>query len=434
MNLPYPVIFIPGITASYLQDEYPVDPETIWSVLKKDYDRIALHPNDLRYEAIQPARVRSGKVFEIAYKEIIEELRYNLANSEDQPVPVYPFAYDWRMPLEIAQKQLDEFIEEVINRTKLLKHYYAQGYADDAKVNLIGHSMGGLVLAGYLSDKGNAAPVHKVVTLASPFQGSFEAIIKVTTGTANLGTSPPSSREREAARIMPGLYHLIPSFFYGVQEDPNLPNSFYDPEIWQESIYQSLEEFIRLKGLPTEDIKSEAKKLLTALLNQAKGHRDKLDNFKLENAGLDKSKWLAVVGVDSETRVKIQISLVGEFPVFEFHSDDRMNGWSENDDANKKYTGDGTVPFEGAIPKFLPMESLVCVTPDDYGYWEIQDRVVTKVAGFHGILPNMDMLHRMIVRFLKDLPDSKGNTWGRPAPGVKDDDWAPPLPLKNKNL
>ena len=93
MNLPYPVIFIPGITASYLQDEYPVDPETIWSVLKKDYDRIALHPNDLRYEAIQPARVKAGKLFEIAYKEIIEELRYNLANSEDQPVPVYPFSF-----------------------------------------------------------------------------------------------------------------------------------------------------------------------------------------------------------------------------------------------------------------------------------------------------------------------------------------------------
>ncbi len=125
----------------------------------------------------------------------------------------------------------------------------------------------------------------------------------------------------------------------------------------------------------------------------------RLDNFNLKDAGLDKSKWLAVVGVDSETRVKIQISLVDKFPVFEFHSSDRMNGWSDKDEANKKYTGDGTVPFEGAIPKFLPIESLVCVTPDDYGYWEIQDRTVTKLAGFHGILPNMNMLHRMIVRF-----------------------------------
>lgn len=434
MDLPYPVVFIPGITASYLQDEYPVDPEIIWSVLKKDYDRIALHPNDLRYEALEPARVRAGKLFEIAYREIIDELRYNLRDTEDQSIPVYPFSYDWRMPLEIAQRQLDEFITEVIDRTKLLKHYYTQGYADDAKVNLIAHSMGGLVVAGYLSNKGNTAPVHKVVTLASPFQGSFEAVIKITTGTANLGTSPPSSREREAARITPGLYHLLPSFRDGVIASGDIPTSFFDPDIWQESIYKSLEEFIRLKGLPSRNQKTDARKLLTAMLNQAEEHRIKIDNLDLINAGLDKSRWLAVVGVDSETRVKLQISLADNSPVFKFHSGDRMNGWISDDETLKKFTGDGTVPFEGAIPKFLPLESLVCVTPDDFGYWELQDKVVTKIAGFHGILPNMNMLHRLIVRFLKDLPDSKANTWGRPPPGVNNEDWNPPLPLRNKNL
>lgn len=97
MNLPFPVVVVPGITASNLLDEYPIDPEVIWSVLKNDYERIALHPNDLRYEAIEPSRVISGKLFEIAYNELINELRYNLKDKEDQPVPVYPFSYDWRM-------------------------------------------------------------------------------------------------------------------------------------------------------------------------------------------------------------------------------------------------------------------------------------------------------------------------------------------------
>jgi hypothetical protein len=79
-------------------------------------------------------------------------------------------------------------------------------------------------------------------------------------------------------------------------------------------------------------------------------------------------------------------------------------------------TGDGTVPFAGALPPFLQEENLVCLSPDDYGYWELEDRVLTKVAGFHGILPNMNMLHRMLVRFLTNRPDRHGNTWGRRYP------------------
>ena len=90
-------------------------------------------------------------------------------------------------------------------------------------------------------------------------------------------------------------------------------------------------------------------------------------------------------------------------------------------------TGDGTVPFEGAIPPFIDYKKLVCVSPDDYGYWELQDKVVTKLAGFHGILPNMNMLHRLIVRFFTGKGDKYKNTWGRPAPGVDKQAWDPPI-------
>jgi len=46
---PSPVIFLPGIMGSALRDEYPVSPETVWSVLKaatKSYERINLHPGN----------------------------------------------------------------------------------------------------------------------------------------------------------------------------------------------------------------------------------------------------------------------------------------------------------------------------------------------------------------------------------------------------
>jgi pimeloyl-ACP methyl ester carboxylesterase len=434
MTLPSPTIVVPGITAGYLLDEYPIPPDVVWNVLTKEWERITLHPNDLRYEAQEPARVTAGQMYEVAYKEMIAELRYNLQENADQPVPVYPFSYDWRMPLGVMEARLESFIDEVIARTKLLRHYNADGYTNSPKVNLIGHSMGGLIITGYLKRAGLNAPVDKVVTLATPFQGSFEAVIKVITGTANLGATPPSSRERETARLTPSLYHLIPSFKSAVTIDQKgvEPPTLFDPGTWQSSVTDTIAQFVSAHGLPTADTKAEALKIFTNLLSDAKKHRDRIDSFKLADAGLTRERWLAVVGVDSVTRVRLKVKGLDAAPEFDLSSDDRRNNWGDDDPAAERLTGDGTVPFEGAVPKFLDEENLVLVTPDDYGYWEVQDRLLTKVAGFHGILPNMDMLHRLITRFLAGKADDHGNTWGRPAPGITENDWKPPVTLKLK--
>ena len=67
MPLPNPVIVIPGITASNLRDEYAVSPEAVWSTLfNKSYDRLVLHPEDIRYEMVEPARVAADSVFKAA--------------------------------------------------------------------------------------------------------------------------------------------------------------------------------------------------------------------------------------------------------------------------------------------------------------------------------------------------------------------------------
>ena len=107
-----------------------------------------------------------------------------------------------------------------------------------------------------------------------------------------------------------------------------------------------------------------------------------------------------------------------------------MNDWKSKDEVLRRQTGDGTVHFEGALPKFLPYNSLVCVSPDDYGSWELKDRGLTMLSSFHGILPNMNMLQRLIARYFKDAPDTKKNTWGHPPPGVSDNEWDPPLKLE----
>ena len=431
MNPVYPVIIVPGITATYLRDQYVLPPDIAWSVLTKKYENIALHPDDYRYEAMEPARLQPDQIFEIAYEEMINELRYNLRETDDRPVPVYPFGYDWRQPLDAVESQFEAFIDEVIARTKLMKHYYPW-FGKNPKVNLVGHSMGGLIIAGYLEKNGSQHKVNKVVTIASPFKGSFEAIIKIATGTANLGISPPSSREREAARITPSLYHLLPTC-EGIKVPASMPNDVYDPSMWQQSILDTLQEYIRLHGVSDQDTPSQAKKLFTSLLQTAKSHRQRINNLSLKNAGLSSDDWLCIAGVDSTTRVGVKVDKDDSGVYFDFNSEDRANQWNESVSPDSKMrTGDGTVPLKAALPDFLDLKNIVCLSPDDFGYWELKDKVTVKLAGFHGLIANMNVIHRLIVRHFTGRPDSYKNTWGRALPGIGLDEWKPPFDLFRK--
>jgi pimeloyl-ACP methyl ester carboxylesterase len=436
-KFPDPVIVVPGVTATYLRDLYPMPPETIWTVLSNDFGRARMHPDNPRYEAEQPAVVRPDQLYEIAYEELIEELRYDLAEAPEEPVPVFPFGYDWRHPLHVTQQSLDAFIDEVIERTALLRHYHKDGYGTAPKVNLIGHSMGGLVIAGYIADRG-ADRIDKVATLATPFGGSFEAIVKMVTGTANIGGPKPSSREREAARLTPSLYHLLPAFDSGIELAPGLelPTSTFDPALWQPSIVETIAAYIERHGIDPARTKTkrkqQARSLFAELLKSAGQHRAQVEGLDLAAKGFDVGRWLCVAGVDCKTRTRMTIGGTGKTPQFLLTRKDRLNHWGNADPETAKLTGDGTVHFKGAIPPFLPYESLVCVSPDDFGYWELQDQATTELGGFHGILPNMNMLHRLLVRHFTGRKDSKGNTWGRPPPGVVKGDWKPPLTLTPK--
>ena len=353
-----PVIFIPGITGTYLRDDYELPPDRVWGLLEHNYVRVALHPDDPRYEALEPARVRADSIFEVAYKEIIQELRYNLCPTEEEPVPVYPFAYDWRLPLDIIERQFADFIDEVIARTRLIRHYAEKGYADNPTVNLIGHSMGGLIITGYLDTKKGDARVSKVVTLATPYKGSFEAVIKIATGTANLGTDSPQSREREAARLTASLYHLLPDLRDAIEvDDPAFPKSFFDPGLWQRNVINSVLAYVQ-KRMAALNQEEKAQELFAKFLEAAHAYRTRIDNFDLTQTNLENNDWLCVVGVNSNTRVRMRITNANGAPLFDLSSKYRLNEWRK-DKANPsswRWTGDGTVPFEAALPGFLPLE------------------------------------------------------------------------------
>ncbi len=435
--LPNPVIVVPGITASSLRDEYPVPPTTVWAELTHKYDKIALHPDNLRYErwnpGSDPLRVLADAVFSIPYRELVEELRHNLTMRADEPVPVFPFAYDWRQPLETTCVQLAEMVNEVIARTRLLPHYFRNNnWMSNPKVDLVGHSMGGLVIVGYLAMTGTNSSVSKVVTIATPYRGSHEAPFKVATGVGMLDDFDGATREREAARMTPALYYLMPDYPGAVDYNKSESGSLFKMDVWQTSVIDTIKEYVRLYGVVKDISESaaydKAKSILSRMLTLAYEYRRRVSSFRLQECSLTSDNWLCIVGLGAKTRVKTVInSPDGLRPMFDFDDDNRKDDWSSN--PGSVDTGDGTVPFEGAVPLFLERNSIVCVSPSDFGYWELGDRALSlrMLAGFHGTLPKMNLLHRMIPNFLMSRPAGK-NVWGRRPPGLgPNQEWKPPI-------
>jgi pimeloyl-ACP methyl ester carboxylesterase len=387
----------------------------------------------VRYEVQEPARVVADQLFEIAYGDLVKELRHNLTEKADEPTPVYPFAYDWRQPLELIENQFEAFIDEVIDRTRLLRHFHRAGYAadpDSPAVDLVGHSMGGLIIAGYMQRMGRKSRVRKVATLGSPFRGSFEAVIKVATGTADLGAGESHSRERETARLTPALYHLLPSFDGGIICDQDL--ELFSPDAWQSGVIETIAEYIRLYGLDPARSKAArlelANAILGGMLDEALQHRQRLESITLSKLGLTVNDWLCVVGVGMRTRVRLRIVMKSGKPWFDLSSDERVQGWPAPTPAD---TGDGTVPYPGAMPAFLKPENLICLSPEDFGYWEIGDRFLGKVTTLHAFLPNMNVVHRLVTAHFKGEQGEAGRAnpsiWGWRAPGVSADQWRPPI-------
>ncbi|MFH0943038.1 MAG: alpha/beta hydrolase, partial [Candidatus Beckwithbacteria bacterium] len=76
----------------------------------------------------------------------------------------FEFYYDWRQPLDLLADQLDHYINNTVLDNKPI----------ETKVNLVGHSMGGMVARIYAQNYG-LDKINQVVTSGSPHQGAIKA-------------------------------------------------------------------------------------------------------------------------------------------------------------------------------------------------------------------------------------------------------------------
>jgi len=132
----------------------------------------------------------------------------------ERSVQLRKFAWNWSDDIARSSDQLVEAINEL------------RRVSPDGKINIVAHSMGGLLVRHALIHRGNeledengTSVVDRVVYLGTPFRGSPSAMLPVLKGEFTLGiptkTDDPdlcfsNPSVRNTARTMPGLYQLLP--------------------------------------------------------------------------------------------------------------------------------------------------------------------------------------------------------------------------------
>ncbi len=149
----------------------------------------------------------------------------------------FPFFYDWRLDNAANAARLAERIEEI-------RGYYGE---PELKVDIVAHSMGGLIARYYLlyggrdvlddpipaPDFAGAAAVGKLILLGTPSLGSADALRACIEGDrVGLTRVWP-----EVLATMPSMYQLMPDPEVPVLYTPDgrpAPVDIYDPEVWED--------------------------------------------------------------------------------------------------------------------------------------------------------------------------------------------------------
>jgi pimeloyl-ACP methyl ester carboxylesterase len=248
-----PVIVIPGILGSKLRDARTGEelwPGSLWSVAFGTKEHLAL-PFDPATLA-PTAEARADGLFEAAlgtdfYGEILRTLEHEGGYRRAHPgTPTdatrrhyYVFAYDWRQDNVRTAARLDALIEQI-----------RADHGDPAlKVDIVAHSMGGLVTRYFLryggqdvlpvlhrddfkvSDAG-AAKVRTAILLGTPNLGSVNSLHGFIDG-AKVGLRRIPT---EVLATMPSVFQLFPhpinDWLIDVHGEP-LDRDLFDVELWR---------------------------------------------------------------------------------------------------------------------------------------------------------------------------------------------------------
>lgn len=240
-----PLIGIPGLMGSFIQN--PTTGEVLWgrvsSFLSTDKDmRLALPLDPDQPASFIPAgaipQVGAIRVYEEIAETLIQDGGYTDASVPDHlpPAPLLPFSYDWRLSCAENAGRLGDLIASVQRSTG----------RPDLQVDIVAHSMGGLITRYYLLYGGRnvlgepspkpthagAVNVRKVVMFGTPNRGSVGALLALARGArVGLAYIPP-----DLVATMPSMVELMPSPSDSVVINTAgeiVPLNLYDVETWR---------------------------------------------------------------------------------------------------------------------------------------------------------------------------------------------------------
>ena len=150
----------------------------------------------------------------------------NLLKAFEGNPDFHVFYYDWRRPVTENAQKLHDFIQNTV-------------IPPENKVDLVGHSLGGLVARACIQKNTDHCFTDKLITVGSPNFGAIDAYPALEggeiwrTGPTKLGyellvhyfQQPGETRRETIERIAPVLKDLLPNFDYLTKNSTNLPPS-----------------------------------------------------------------------------------------------------------------------------------------------------------------------------------------------------------------
>lgn len=222
-----PLVFVPGILGSVLSGPDGVVWGDRWSLTRYEQLEIADGPADPSDDLKPTGLINSVQIlgpWKIKqYNTLLETLR-ELGYVDN--VDLFVFPYDWRQSNFTTAEKLAEFVD-------------SQPGLVGAEFDLLAHSMGGLISRIYLKEHDADRRVRRLVTMATPYQGSLNSVATLTEGwgfienwmAGGIGTI------QRVSLSFPSLYELLPSYqyccIYGAPSDQDrLPFNIVDPAGW----------------------------------------------------------------------------------------------------------------------------------------------------------------------------------------------------------
>src|SRR5215218_1948891 len=114
---------------------------------------------------------------------------------------LFEFPYDWRRDNRVAARRLQRQAGEWLTKWR------ASSGADDAKLVLVGHSMGGLIARYFLECLDGWRNTRTLVTFGTPYRGSVNAL-----DTLVNGLKIKFFDLTEVARSFTAIYQLLPTY------------------------------------------------------------------------------------------------------------------------------------------------------------------------------------------------------------------------------